>query len=159
MLEVGREVIGNKVLIPRSKLENWESIKGQIYEIQIKTENRISDDVASKIVGIVPKKLYEKFGAKVKYMRIMDNYIIMQIEGSPFSWSSLLPYLSSILTWLGLIVIAIAVLLIIQKAPWEVFLLLIGLILALGAPDIAEAIKKHLGVKEEKKIVRKIEVE
>ncbi len=147
-IEVGKKTdCVKKVLIPYSKLRHWSSVKGSMYEIQVKFKNYINENQAKRIIREIPKML-SKYGAKVKYMKIGDNYVNMEVSGSPFEWETVLNELPSIFRTIGLIVSVIAVLLIIQKSAWDIIMLMFGLMLLFGIEDLSkkkesENVKRH----------------
>jgi len=146
-MRYGYRIGGKKVVMTKEYLDKAVSVKGSIYEIQMKTEP-YDIGKGEEIVSLLTEKLYEEFNANVLYVELGGDYIILQIEGSPFSWAALLPFLPEILMAIGIIVTAISVLLVIQKAPWEVFGIIIGLVLALKSKEIAEGIGRMIkGVK------------
>ena len=145
-IEVGRKTdCVKKVLIPYSKLKHWSSVKGSMYEIQVKFKNYVNENQAKKIISEIPKYL-SKYGAKVKYMKIGDNYVNMEVSGSPFEWNVILSELPGVFRTIGLIVSIISVLLIIQKSAWDIIMLMIGLMLLFGFEDISKKTKHKIEV-------------
>ncbi len=128
----GTEVVGDAVALPISYVETAESTVGAIYEVRGKCKV-IDDSKVSKYNLIrVSEELYNRFGAKLRYIEVNDDFVRVQVEGSPFALGAFLLALPEILKIIGILLVAASVILIIPKAQWEVFLLIVGLFLALG---------------------------
>lgn len=154
-MKFGEKVTGNYIYIPRAVL--GESVPGAIYEVQIRVKGSIKDEVG--LYRTLKKELSSKFNAKVLYYESNKNMIKIQIEGSPFTWATLLAFLPQILTTFGVIVLGIAVLLL--AADWGraglIALLVGGALLGGGFAtgriwyeagvkrEIKEEVKKKLG--------------
>jgi len=99
--------------IPKDMLT--DSVPGQIYEIRMAT-SKISNPEA--VARIIMEKLPAKFHElKVRYLEIGDSSIVTQIEGSPFAWAALLPFLPEILQLVGITVFAVYIMLAVAFAP------------------------------------------
>ena len=109
-----------------------ESVIGQIYELQLKTNGVPSPEVAASTLS---KTLREKFNAKLLYFGVDGNIITIQVEGSPFAWNLLLVFLPEILVGLGIIVLFIMVYLVTSSVPsWQYGLMAFALALIFIAP-------------------------
>ena len=130
----GEEIRGDKILMPVDYLRKAESVPGRIYEVVVK--GKVSEP--ERVIGQLPSELYRRFRAKTRYIEAGKDFVRMQIEGSPFAWAEFMALLPEILSVLGVVVAFISVLMIIHKAPWEVFGLVLGIVLALKGRDIVE---------------------
>jgi len=118
------------ILMDKSLLT--ESVIGQRYENQIKTNGVPSPDVAASILS---KTLREKFGAKLLYFSVDGAVLTLQIEGSPFAWNLLLVFLPEILVSLGIVALFIMVYLITSSIPsWQYGVAALALSLIFIAP-------------------------
>jgi len=131
MIEVGKRLVGRTEIIPHSMLMKMEAVPGGVYELEIRTKG-IRDEKA--VVDTLTTKLREKFGVKVLWISVNKpkDTIKMQIEGSPFAWAVLLPFIPEILLAIGVIVILIVVFLVILERPWWVIGSIIALMLIGG---------------------------
>ena len=139
VLELGKLVGRRLVLIPRSALT--ESVPGRNYHIRIETKGTLGREreLAEQLVD----GLYAKFRAKVKFIRIDYYNVDLQLEGSPFEWSLLIPWLPTILGALGILITMIAVYNIIAAIPrWAWATLTVGVTLLFFGPTIGRAIVK-----------------
>ena len=107
---------------------------GAIYEVVVRTRGiRNPEEVAEKLLEELPKR----FNLDILWLRVDDNEIRMQIEGSPFPWAALLAFLPEILGLIGIVVVLISVGLLIAYAPsWLLAMLVIGALLAYLGPSI-----------------------
>lgn len=122
--------------IPKEMLT--DSVPGVIYTLLIRTEG-ISD--SQKVVDTLIPALEEKFGAKTTYISVGDRDIILQIEGSPFVWALLIPWIPSILALIGIVVAFVSVWSVITSIPsWVYALSAIGV----GLIFIGPTVGKHL---------------
>jgi len=113
-----------------------ESVPGKHYHLHIETDGIYGNK--EELAGMLVNGLWENFRAKVKYMRIGDYNIDIQLEGSPFAWSALIPWIPSIIGLIGVAVTLIAVYGIISAIPsWAWATLGIGLGLLFFGPTIA----------------------
>lgn len=147
----GRRIEGRTVYVPRVLLS--ESVPGQVYEIQMKTDE-IPEDKMKVVAELLIEKLSEKFMAKVYYVEVGKNYVIVQLEGSPFAWEVLLAFLPEILKAVGVILIAVGVFLIYAKAPWETLMVAIGGLLLFLAPAISDIVRPRIETARE--IIKKM---
>lgn len=128
-MKVGRRVEGKRIPMPVSYLVNAESVKGHVYEVLIKVNKKIDDKSASKIASTIAYELPRRFNAELLYFENKDNYIVMDISGSPFAWSAFLAWLPEILMLAGFIVLTISVFLIVSSNPWLAFATLMGMMM------------------------------
>lgn len=122
-----------------------ESVIGQIYELQLKTEGVETPEV---VAAVLSSKLKERFGATLLYFEVDDDIMTIQIEGSPFVWSQLLVFLPEILSVLGVAILFIMVYLVGSTIPsWQYGLGAAALTLLYLAPSIISkmAIMKERG--------------
>jgi len=141
-VEIGKKSVGKTVYIPRAVLT--ESVPGQRYELNIST-NGIQDQ--SQVVKVLTSELPNKFkGLKIHWIRVDNNSIRMEIEGSPFVWATLLLFLPEILLTIGVVVTFIAVFLVVSAVPsWAWAIFAIGAILIIFGGGIG---RKILGEKK-----------
>ena len=134
MVEVGTRIVGVIKYIPKDMLT--DSVPGQIYELVINTDGIGNPE---QIITILQAELPRKFKRlKVKWIRIDNSTIRMQIEGSPFSWALLLAFLPTILETAGVVVLMIAIYLVWVHVPgWVIGMLIIGAILTYFGEEIA----------------------
>jgi len=138
---VGKSVGTKTILMDKTVLT--ESVIGQNYEIQMKTNGVPDPGTATKILS---KVLKEKFNAKLLYFEVDDNILTIQIEGSPFSWNLLLIFLPEVLIGIGVIVLFIMVYFITSEIPsWQYSIIALALILISIAP---QAVSKIAMIKE-----------
>jgi len=133
---VGKMVGDQTIYMPKELLT--ESVIGQIYELQIKT-NGVPDP--RNTASVLQKKLKEKFNASLLYFEVDDNVITIQIEGSPFAWSLLLVFLPEILVALGIVVLFIMVYLVTSAIPsWKYGITVLALMLIFLGPGAVSKI-------------------
>jgi len=128
-VKLGTRVEGKRIPLPKDYLVSADSVKGHIYEIVIKTDKKVDDITATEIASRLAYELPKRFNAELLYFENYDNYIIMDVKGSPFAWSALLAWLPEVLMLVGLAVLTISVFLIISSNPWLAFTTFLGLIL------------------------------
>ena len=138
MLELGTMVGKVGLEIPRDMLTT--SVPGKFYHLVIKYNGTIADETQLAIA--LAKGLWENFKAKVAYMSITSCCINIQLEGSPFAWALLIPWIPSILTLFGLTLIGIAVYTVLAAIPsWAWGVLAVGILSILLAPTVGGALK------------------
>lgn len=141
-VSMGRKINGKTVYMPRALLT--DSVPGQQYELQIKTQS-IPTDKQRTVAELLAEKLSEKFMAKVNYIEVGDNWVVVQLEGSPFAWVLLLAFIPQILAAVGVIVTVIAVFLIFGAAPmWQILMLLLGVGLVITSSFIGKKVTPPL---------------
>ena len=126
-MKLGTRVEGKRIPLPKDYLVSADSVKGHIYEIVIKTDKKVDDITAMEIANRLAYELPKRFNAELLYFENYDNYIIMDVKGSPFAWSALLAWLPEILMLVGLTVLTISVFLVISSNPWLAFAMFFGL--------------------------------
>ena len=152
-MKLGTRVEGKRIPLPKDYLVSADSVKGHIYEIVIKTDKKVDDITATEIASRLAYELPKRFNAELLYFENYDNYIIMDVKGSPFAWSALLTWLPEVLMLVGLAVLTISVFLIISSNPWLAFTTFLGLILIAVGYYLLE--KKEEVTEEVKGAVRK----
>ena len=130
-MKLGTRVEGKRIPLPKDYLMSAGSVKGHVYEIVIKTDKRVDDITAVKVANKLAYELPKRFNAELLYFENFDNYIIIDVKGSPFAWSALLAWLPEILMLVGLTVLMISVFLIISSNPWLAFAMFFGLMSAM----------------------------
>jgi len=137
VLELGTLVGKYVVEIPKELLTT--SIPGKHYHIRMTTSGVSNEqEVAKALIN----GLTTKFGAKVKYMRIVNGVVDVQLEGSPFAWAAVIIWLPSIFTLLGITLLGIAVYTVFASIPsWAWGVLAIGVVLILLAPSAGKIFK------------------
>ena len=127
------KMVGDQAIY-MDKVMLTESVIGQVYELQLRTEGIETPEVAAAAVS---RKLKEKFNATILYFEVDDDIITIQIEGSPFAWAQLLVFLPEILGVLGIVVLLIMVFLVGSTIPsWQYGLGAAALSLIFLAPNI-----------------------
>lgn len=136
MLELGKLAGTRLVQMPKEVLTT--SVPGKVYHLTIKTKGVSNEkEVAKTLIA----GLYEKFKAKVIWMRIKDDIIDIQLIGSPFAWLALLAWLPAILTALGIVMILISVYSVVSAIPgWAWALLAVGVGIIFFGPKVAESV-------------------
>ena len=131
------KVVGNLVTyMPKEMLS--ESVIGQVYELQMKTNGGPNP---ANTAAALSQGLKEKFGATLLYFKIEDDTITMQIEGSPFAWAPVLVWLPEILVILGVMVGFIMVFLVTSSIPsWQYSVGAVALMLIFMGPKIISKI-------------------
>jgi len=133
---VGKMVGDQTIYMPKKVLT--ESVIGQIYELQVKTNGVPSPSSAAVVLQ---KKLKEKFNANLLYFEVDDDVVTIQIEGSPFAWSLLLVFLPEILVGLGITILFIMVYLVTSTIPsWQYGLGAVALALIFLGPGMVSKI-------------------
>lgn len=133
---VGKMVGDQTIYMPKEVLT--ESVIGQVYELQIKTNGVPSP---SSVAAVLQKKLKEKFNANLLYFEVDDNVLTIQIEGSPFAWNLLLVFLPEILVGLGIAVLFIMVYLVTSTIPsWQFGLVAVALTLIFLGPGMVSKV-------------------
>jgi len=136
VFKMGVRKLGNLLNIPEEML--GESVIGAVYEVQIKTKG-ISNP--QQIANLISSELPKKVSSTIKYIEIGSDYIILQIEGSPFPWALLLGFLPQLLLLAGVVVMFISVWSVISAIPsWAWALLAVGGGLVLFGPTIGKAL-------------------
>lgn len=153
VLEIGKPVGKRGKPLPIAMLT--ESVPGKFYHISIETTG-ISDERAA--VETITSRLYKEFRAEVVWIRVNGENIELQLQGSPFAWAALIPFIPTILGIIGITVVLVAVYSILAAIPgWAWGLLVVGGILVLiGMPSVTRAIKGEIkkAEREIKKVVR-----
>jgi len=138
---IGAPLPGREVELPPQLLT--ESVYGQKYRVKAKTQPIPPEkfaQAASLIQTELPKRVR---GIKIHYIKVEPTQITIDVEGSPFPWSSLLATLPAILTIIGIIIILIAIYTLIAGVPgWVWALLIMGLVLLFLTPYITPIIKE-----------------
>jgi hypothetical protein len=94
-----------------------------------------------------------RFRAKVVWIRISEDVIDVQLEGSPFAWAALIAFIPTILAILGVSVILVSVYSVVSAIPsWAWALLIVGVGLIFIGPTISKSLKA--GYKEYRVKVR-----
>ncbi len=132
-------VVGTKLLEIREE-ELGESVPGKVYHLTLETKGVANEEVVAETLV---RELYDRFGAKVVWIQVIDNTIEMQLVGSPFSWIGLIAAIPSILVIVGLALILWAVYVVMTEVPgWTWAILTIGIGLIILSPTIDESLKK-----------------
>lgn len=140
---VGKPTGTKTILMDKTVLT--ESVVGQDYEIQMKTQGVPDPDAVARALS---KSLKEKFNAKLLYLEVDDNILTIQIEGSPFAWNLLLVFLPEMLIGVGVVVLFIMTYLITSKIPsWQYSIIALAVLLISIAP---QAISKIAMIKEKR---------
>jgi len=139
MLTLGEPLAGSLVEIPKDKLMLSASVPGQSYALVIDTKGIANPEQTAQLLV---DGLYQKFQAKTYYIQITTTKITTHIEGSPFAWALLIPWIPTILASIGVIVTLAIVYNIIQGIPgWVWATLVIGVTLIIFGPAIGETFK------------------
>lgn len=132
----GKPVRGDGVPIPTNMIAKLDTTPGNIYEIFAKAKIKDIKKITKENIKKVEQELYDRFKAKLKYIEIGrkkdGDYVTLQVEGSPFAMEAFMTALPTILEILGIVLLAASVLLVVKKATWEVFLLVIGFLMFSG---------------------------
>lgn len=137
MIELGTLVGRYVVKIPKEVLTT--SVPGKSYHIRMETSG-ISDE--RNVANALINGLLTEFNAKVKYIRIENGVIDVQLEGSPFVWTAVIIWLPSIFTLLGIVLLGISVYTVFASIPsWAWGTLAIGVALILLAPSVGKMFK------------------
>ena len=150
MLEVGK-LIGTR-LVEMSKEVLTDSVPGKVYHLTIETKGIANEE---EVARVLIAKLYEKFRAKVIWIRIADGIIDLQLIGSPFPWLVLLAWLPTILAMLGIVMILVSIYSVIAAIPsWAWALMAVGVAVILFGPKVAETVTAGFGKEKEYKVIR-----
>ena len=150
MLEVGK-LIGTR-LVEMSKEVLTDSVPGKVYHLTIETKGIANEE---EVARVLIAKLYEKFRAKVVWIRIADGIIDLQLIGSPFPWLALLAWLPTILAMLGIVMILVSIYSVIAAIPsWAWALMAVGVAVILFGPKVAETVTAGFGKEKEYKVIR-----
>ena len=139
MFEVG-EMVGRYVKeIPQQALTS--SVPGKHYHMRVSV-NEVSTDDEVALAQRIAEGLAEKFDAEVKYIRIENGVIDIQLEGSPFDWVSVAAWLPSVFVLSGIALIGVSVYTVFSAIPsWAWGTLAVGIILLVIAPSIGGWLK------------------
>jgi len=144
MLEVGKLVGTKLVEMPKEVLT--DSVPGKVYHLTIETNGVYNEE---EVASTLTTELYEKFKAKVIWIRIENGVIDLQLIGSPFAWLALLAWLPTLLAILGIVMVLVSVYSVIAAIPsWAWALLAVGVAMILFGPKIAGAVTSGLERKE-----------
>jgi len=136
MLELGKLAGTKLVEMPREILT--DSVPGKVYHLTIKTEGIFCEE---EVAEVLVKELYDRFKAKVIWIRIEGSVIDLQLVGSPFAWAALIPFLPALLALLGVTIILISIYNVLVSIPaWTWALLAVGIGLIFFGPRIAESV-------------------
>jgi hypothetical protein len=137
VIELG--TMRGNILLEMPAVTLTESVPGKIYHLKILT-NGVSNP--QELFDVMSDGLAEVFRAKLYYLRVSDDGTIdMQIEGSPFAWAALLPWIPSILTLLGIAFIGIAVYSVLASIPsWAWALLAGGIFMIVIGPTVGKSL-------------------
>jgi len=150
MLEVGK-LIGTR-LVEMSKEVLTDSVPGKVYHLTIETKGIANEE---EVARVLIAKLYEKFRAKVVWIRIADGIIDLQLIGSPFAWFALLAWLPTILAMFGIIVVLVSLYSVLTAIPgWAWGLLAVGIGLMLFGPQIGGAVSAGFKAEKKYKVIR-----
>jgi len=112
------------------------SVPEKVYEIHILTTGVPS---AEDAVRLLAEKLYEEHKAQVVWAEVDNEMIKIQVIGSPFFWTALIPFIPAILGVLGISVALVAVYAVIAAIPnWAWALLAIGVALIFVGPVVGK---------------------
>jgi len=137
VIELGKKVEGRLLEIPQEVALSLESTKGKIYQLRIETEGFTNEN---EVVNTLISGL-ENFGAKVLWIRACSPTVEVQVEGSPFAWSAVLPWISPAMSLIGVVVILIALYSVIAAIPsWAWGLLVLGIGLLFFSPYVGEVL-------------------
>jgi len=128
LFEYGRRVEGLRA----SVLEE-ASIPGVIYELNVRGELRDESKLTTENVKRLESELKNRFDAKLVYLGVDRDRLVMQVEGSPFTWSAFLGALPTLLQIIGFVLLGVTVVAIIRSMPtWQLVLFVLALMLILG---------------------------
>jgi hypothetical protein len=144
MLEVGKLAGTRLVEVPKEVLT--DSVPEKVYHLTIKTKGVTNEEEVAKTLVT---ELYNKFKARVIWIRIENGVIDLQLVGSPFAWLALLAWLPTILAMLGIVMVLVSIYSVISAIPgWAWALLAVGVAIILFGPKIAGAVTSGLERKE-----------
>ncbi len=133
MLEVG--ILAGTRLEELPILFTSESVRERVYHLHIETRG-ITDERAAALA--LTTELYDKFRAKVTWIRINNGNVELQLVGSPFVWAALIAAIPIILGLLGIVMILVSVYTVLASIPsWAWATLVTGVALLLLGPTIA----------------------
>ena len=141
VVEMGARIAGRIQHIPRAML--IESVRGQIYEVEIRTKGVSNPEQAISTLNVeLPKKFK---GLKVHWIGIDDSVIKVQLTGSPFAWAALVLFIPAILTVVGIVVTIIAVFLVWTSIPpYVTASLVVGLVLTVFGSQMGGLVTKGM---------------
>jgi len=138
MIEVGILAGTRLEEIPQQYMT--ESVRERVYHLHIETQG-VTDEKAAALA--LTTQLYNKFKAKVTWIRVADGTIDLQLIGSPFAWVALIAALPAILALLGIVMILVSIYTVLAAIPsWAWATLATGVALLLLGPTIAKTISK-----------------
>lgn len=143
-ITLGNHISGRLIPLTQQTLSFGESVPGEIYELLLETNGIPNPEDA---VNLLTQE-FPNFDPSTKILWIeADNQNIrMQISGSPFLWTALIPWLPSILGLLGITLAFISIWNLITSIPtwiWALLAVSVGLII------FAPAIGKMFPAEEE----------
>ena len=136
MLEVGK--LAGTRLVEMPKEVFTDSVPGKVYHLTVETKGIVNEEEVAKTLIA---ELYNKFKARVIWIRIENGVIDLQLVGSPFAWFALLAWLPTILAMLGIVMILVSIYSVIAAIPgWAWALMAVGVGVILLGPRIGEAV-------------------
>jgi len=79
----------------------------------------------------------------VLWIRANSPIVEIQVEGSPFAWSAVLPWISPAMSLIGVVVILVALYSVIAAIPsWAWGLLVLGIGLLFFSPYVGEVLEQ-----------------
>lgn len=139
---LGSRVEGRRIPMPYSYVGNNESVVGNKYEIVVKLKDKLDDRKARELAYKLADGLLKKFNAKLLYFSNNDDYVTMDIEGSPFVWSELIMWLPEIFMSVGAVILLVSVFLIVQSKPLLSLGVIAGVMLLAFGYNLYEKKKK-----------------
>lgn len=140
LFEYGRRVDGLRA----SVLEE-ASIPGVVYELNVRGELRDGSKLTIENVKRLEGELKNRFNAKLVYLGVDRDRLVMQVEGSPFTWSAFLGALPMLLEIVGFVLLAVSVVAIIRSMPlWQLILFMVALMLVLGVGEKFVGLAKEI---------------
>lgn len=135
-MELGR--IAGTRLVQLDKSVLTDSVPDKVYHISIDTKGAYwVDDMVERLVA----ELYDKFKAKVIWIRIENNVIDMQLVGSPFAWVALIAFLPALLSIFGIVAVLISIYSVLSAIPgWAWGLAAVGVGLILIGPTLGKSL-------------------
>jgi hypothetical protein len=130
---MGQKISGSLIPLSQYTLSTGETEKGKYYELHIDTDG-IPDP--RKAVETLTSGLRSR-GVETVWASADASRINIQIAGSPIAWVTLLPYIPTILSVVGVVVTLIAVYNIFYGVPnWVWGALAIGLMFIIVVPNL-----------------------
>jgi hypothetical protein len=130
----GTPVRGRLVPVSEPELSVKMALPGELYQVEIQTSG--VPDPQGALETLI-SELDNRFGAKTVYAYADSERILLQLYGSPFAWSALIPFLPLILGGIGIVVTFISVWFIFSGIPsWAWGLLAIGIVTLFLFPAI-----------------------